>query len=49
MTDGPHLYRALGNESIGDVAATPVAVPGQSGVSAIGSGYQSGYAVVANP
>ena len=46
---GDNLYRALGNESVWDFAATPIAVPGLDGITALGSGYQAGYAVVANP
>jgi alpha-tubulin suppressor-like RCC1 family protein len=46
---GENLYDALGNESVHDFTATPVAVPGLSGASAVGSSYQTGYAVVANP
>ncbi|MBB4907960.1 RCC1 domain-containing protein [Actinophytocola algeriensis] len=46
---GDNMYKSLGNESVYDYTATPVAVPGLGGVSALGSSYQTGYAVVANP
>jgi alpha-tubulin suppressor-like RCC1 family protein len=46
---GDNISRALGNESVYGFSTVPVRVPALSGVSAIGSGYQSGYAVVANP
>ncbi len=40
---------ALGNDSIVDYTATPVPVLGVSGASAVGSGYWTGYVVIANP
>jgi alpha-tubulin suppressor-like RCC1 family protein len=46
---GDNLYKSLGNEAVWDFTATPVRVPGLSGVSTIGSGSLAGYAVVANP
>ena len=46
---GDNLYKSLGNDSVWDYTTTPIAVPGLTGVSAVGSGYLSGFAVVANP
>ncbi len=46
---GDNMYKGLGNDSVWDFSTTPVAVPGQSGLSTIGSGANTGYVVVANP
>ena len=43
---GDNTQKALGNESVFDYSTVPVRVGGLTGVTALGSGYHAGYAVV---